>query len=337
MFLCAKRIQLDDILRQTGLVSLLLVFGASCATPDPTSVTVAGSGASATGWAGTTNNQGYSGTGTSVGGSGGIVVATGSGGKSSGGGTGGKTTAQSGAGGKTTAQGGVGATTSAQGGTGGTTTSSEDCDLFSFFVTSQAAVIRESKSSNGFGGDLGGLAGADKICQSIAAASLECAGNKTWHAFLSTSTENAIDRVGSGPWYDRKGRVVALKLADLQSVRPASADSAIKNDLPNEDGVPNHSANGTKVDNHDTLTGSDNQGKYIGSADGTCNDWTSTGSGKPRIGHSWPGGPSENWVNAHTAPGCAAGINTSSQMGESGSCVGCSGGYGGFYCFALTP
>lgn len=76
---------------------------------------------------------------------------------------------------------------------------------------------------------------------------------------------------------------------------------------------------------------------YYGSASSTCSDWTSTGSGSPRIGHSWPGGPSENWISAHTAPGCAAGVNLVQNGAGSGTCVGCSGGYGGIYCFALTP
>lgn len=229
-------------------------------------------------------------------------------------------------------------------GTGGATTSTVSssnggtCDKFSFFVTSLVAIRRESGSQNGFGGDLKGLTGADELCRKIAETSLSCAGQKTWKAFLSTSTEDAIDRIGSGPWYDRKGRLVANQISELQQERPASADTAIKNDLPNEDGVPNHSPDGTKVDNHDTLTGSNNEGRLY-KATSTCGDWTSTtySQGKPRVGHSWPGGPSRNWVSAMDAEGCAAGVNLSDSMGGGGSCVGCGGGYGGFYCFATTP
>lgn len=195
---------------------------------------------------------------------------------------------------------------------------------------------RESGSPDGFGGDLGGLAGADALCKKIAQTSLSCAGEKTWKAFLSTSTEDAIDRVGPGPWYDRKGRTVALVPADLAKERPANADSAIQNDLPNEDGVPNHNPDGTQVDNHDTLTGSNAQGR-LKSATATCSDWTSTSGGKPRVGHSWPGGPSRNWVDAMDAPGCAAGVVLTNTMGGGASCVGCGGGYGGIYCFATTP
>lgn len=219
-----------------------------------------------------------------------------------------------------------------------TLTTTTSCDKFSFFVTSLIAMRRGSGNENGFGGDLGGLTGADELCRQIAETSLSCAGKKIWRAFLSTTSEDAIDRVGGGPWYDRKGRLVANTIADLQQERPASADTAIKNDLPNEDGVPNHSPDGTQVDNHDTLTGSNGQGRLY-SAKSTCGDWTSATytQGKPRLGHSWPGGPSKNWVNAMDAEGCAAGVNLSERMGGGGSCVGCSGGYGGIYCFATTP
>ena len=125
--------------------------------------------------------------------------------------------------------------------------------------------------------------------------------------------------------------------ANLQASRPVGADAAIINDLPNENGVLNHNPDKTgNVDNHDTLTGSNMQGKYYGSAASTCNDWTSLSGGSPRVGHSWPGGPSKNWSDAMNAPGCAAGVNLSTS-GNTGSAVGSAGGYGGFYCFALTP
>jgi hypothetical protein len=223
---------------------------------------------------------------------------------------------------------------------------------FSFFVASQVALTRLSGSANGFGGDLrygtaDGLTGADKICTEIAESVMVGSSVKGWRAFLSVTAGpagtpvNAIDRVGPGPWYDRLGRVVALTKAALANVRPQGADAAIINDLPNETGTPNHVASGTAVDNHDTLTGSNAQGQ-IGSTTraNTCNDWTSAvgSTGQPQIGHSWPRTATSamNWIADHNAPGCAAGVNTGSQNG-SGSCVGCSGGYGGFYCFALTP
>lgn len=225
-------------------------------------------------------------------------------------------------------------------GSGGSTVTG--LEKFSFFVTSIVAVRKLSNSQNGFGGDLRygqatGLAGADKICTEIAESSMAGSSAKVWRAFLSTSTVNAIDRIGTGPWYDRLGRIVANNPAGLAASRPTGANSAIINDLPNETGVGNHNPDGTgQVDNHDTLTGSNMQGKYYGSAASTCNDWTSTSGGSPRVGHSWPGGPSTNWSDAMNAPGCAAGVNLSSS-GNSGSAVGSAGGYGGFYCFALTP
>src|SRR6185369_12649422 len=80
----------------------------------------------------------------------------------------------------------------------------------SFFVTS---------TGGGHGGNLGGLAGADAHCQQLAAA--VGAGNKTWHAYLSTQARpgqpavNARDRIGTGPWYNAKGDMIARDLAQL--------------------------------------------------------------------------------------------------------------------------
>ena len=71
----------------------------------------------------------------------------------------------------------------------------------------------------GDGGNLGGLAGADAHCQELAAA--VGAGNKTWHAYLSTQARpgqpavNARDRIGTGPWYNVKGEMIARDLAHL--------------------------------------------------------------------------------------------------------------------------
>jgi len=238
---------------------------------------------------------------------------------------------------------------------------------FSFFVASLAALQDLSGSDQGFGGDLrfgqtgmgAGLRGADLICATIAERSMPGAGQKGWRAFLSANegddgaVVDAIDRIGEGPWYDRLGRTFALTKDDVLHDRPTSADAAIKNDFPNEDGVPNHRPDPTQaaVDNHDTLTGSDTSGKRY-SATSNCNSWTSSGNGgKPRVGHSWPrsggggghgpGGDMNgaSWMSSLTESGCAPGVNLVETGGRDNSSdtVGSGGGYGGFYCFALTP
>ena len=223
---------------------------------------------------------------------------------------------------------------------------------FSFFVTSIEAMRELSGSANGFGGDLRfgeatGLEGADKICRTIAEKAVIGAGQKTWRAFLSASTggadggvANAIDRIGEGPWYDRAGRLLASNKAGLLSATRPAADSAIKNDLPNERGEPNHQG----VDNHDVLTGSNTQGKYAGNRGNTCNDWTSAvgSTGKPMCGHAWPRsgstGNGSHWLSDHSVPGCAAGVNLANNGPGGGSAtVGGAGGYGAIYCFAVTP
>ena len=276
------------------------------------------------------------------GGAGGTVSRGGQSGSDGGAGRGGAAGGVTGSGGVAGSGGGRGGSS----GAGGTTVrDAGSLPLFSFFVTSLTAMRALSGSQNGFGGDLrfgetgtdAGLRGADKICAAIAERSMPGASAKQWRAFLSTSTKSAIDRVGPGPWYDRKGRMVARVTADLLNTRPRNAAPEIANDLPNEDGVPNHAPDGTTVDNHDTLTGSNNQGRLYAS-NATCSDWTSLSGSPPRVGHSWPGGPSQHWINAHNAGGCAAGVNLNANppMG-SGNSVGSGGGYGGIYCFALVP
>jgi hypothetical protein len=232
---------------------------------------------------------------------------------------------------------------------------------FSFFLTSLRALRELSGNDNGFGGDLrfgetgpgAGLRGADKICAAIAERSMPGASAKQWRAFLSATADedgnqvDAIDRIGDGPWYDRIGRLFAKKKRELLQVRPVNADPAIKNDFPNEDGVPNHDPDGTgDVDNHETLTGSNDQGRLY-SATATCADWTtsdgSPANGRPRVGHSWPRGMDgvmANWISCWDEAGCAARVYLQEYppVGPAGcDGVGCAGGYGGFYCFALTP
>jgi hypothetical protein len=160
---------------------------------------------------------------------------------------------------------------------------------------------------------------------------------------------HAIDRVGEGPWYDRVGRLVANNKGDLTQVRPASADATIKNDLPNEEGVPNHAPDGMQVDNHHVLTGSNDRGQlYMNSPRATCNDWTKSQpdtADAPRVGLSWPrrGGPggasASHWLSAMDESGCGKGITITDMGGPNPNnpTVGSGGGYGAIYCFALKP
>jgi hypothetical protein len=227
---------------------------------------------------------------------------------------------------------------------------------FSFFVASMKALQTLSGKTDGFGGDFrfgqtDGLTGADEVCRQTAEMGMPGAGNKTWRAFLSATkgpggtAVNARDRIGPGPWHDRNGRLLAANVTDLFAGARPVGDAMLVNDMTNERGEPNHYVGaggytpGSAVDNHDTLTGSDAMGQLRATtmAD-TCNDWTSTSVvGKPYIGHSWPRSASSGmqWASDHTAPGCAPGLDKTLGGAGTGPCVGCSGGYGGVYCFAV--
>src|SRR5512145_909617 len=220
---------------------------------------------------------------------------------------------------------------SATGGSNGTcnvppiassTCATGDSNCFSFFVASRARMFELAEAfgrgTSGWGGDFtygtgDGLKGADKLCTEIAELSLP--GNcRTWKAFLSTSSVNAISRVGNGPWYDRLNRLIASNLTQLVATRPGGiTNSTIKHNIPNEDGTPHHNEEAgctnlnSCADNHDVLTGSDSDGKVCTSStcagkggpggggesitDFTCNNWTlgTAQSGiAPRVGHTWP-------------------------------------------------
>jgi hypothetical protein len=221
---------------------------------------------------------------------------------------------------------------------------------FSFFVVSMKALQTLSGKTEGFGGDLrfgkaDGLAGADEICRRAADMAVPGAGAKNWRALLSASKGadgqpvHARDRIGKGPWYDRNGALLARTLTELFSAARPPATPALANDRTNERGEPNHYVGaagytpGRAVDNHDTLTGSNAMGMWSGD---TCNDWTTTtGGGRPMIGHSWPRSATSgrHWVSDHSVPGCAPGLDRTLGGSGAGGCVGCSGGYGGFFCF----
>jgi hypothetical protein len=243
------------------------------------------------------------------------------------------------------------ATGTATGTSTGTTTNTGTCNSgnFSFFVIGLAA-IQAAGGPEGLGGNLGGLAGADALCQSAANAVGAC--DKTWLAFLSVTDGgdgtpiNAIDRIGEGPWYNVDGLLLAQDKAGLLQTRPAGATDVVYSDgwkewpfnqcLTDELGACTLSYG----DSHDTLTGSDRNGQLFNTDQRyTCNDWTSTSVDvELPIGHSWPRqlGDSNpdiaSWLYAHTIHGCGANINLTDSM-EQG--VGGDGGYGAFYCFAL--
>jgi hypothetical protein len=183
----------------------------------------------------------------------------------------------------------------------------------SFFITSVGS---------GDGAKLGGLAGADAHCQKLAAAA--GAGGKTWRAYLSTGGSGAVnarDRIGSGPWYNAKGVMVAKDVADLHSDNNKLGKEG---SLTEKGGVVN--GRGDTPNTHDILTGSQPDGTAFADAeDHTCKNWTSNGEGSAQVGHhdKQGGGPNPNsWNSAHGSRGC-------SQANLVGT-----GGNGYFYCFA---
>ncbi len=230
---------------------------------------------------------------------------------------------------------------------------------FSFFVTSMDALWKLAGTpiddlGGGFGGDFGGLAGADEICQKIGEATGH--GSKTWRAFLSATDDgngnqvHAIERIGTGPWHDANGRMVAANIAGLQNQdgRP-DGDARIIQDLPDECGVPISQIG----DVHDVITGSNVMGRLArDELNATCNDWTSSddnvgtdpdgqfGLGPVMCGHSFPrrgtnpGQAGYHWSSDHGLRGCGKGAALNASGPGMGTCVGCSGGYGALYCFA---
>ncbi len=134
----------------------------------------------------------------------------------------------------------------------------------------------------GNGGNLGGLAGADNYCQTLAQAA--GAGAKTWRAYLSTQAadgkpaENARDRIGKGPWQNAKGVVVAKDVAELHGANNLTKQTALseKGEIINGRGdTPNR---------HDVLTGSQPDGTaFAGPDDRTCKNWTSSTQGAAMV------------------------------------------------------
>jgi hypothetical protein len=186
----------------------------------------------------------------------------------------------------------------------------------SFFITSVGS---------GDGANLGGLAGADAHCAALAGA--VGAGGKTWAAYLSTQASgnqaavNARDRIGSGPWYNAKGVVIAENVAQLHS---EAALTGKENSLTEAGNLVN--GRGDTPNTHDILTGSQIDGTAFPSdTDLTCNNWTSNSAGSAQVGHHDRQGGGANptsWNSAHGSRSCSQ------------EDLIATGGNGYFYCFA---
>ena len=188
----------------------------------------------------------------------------------------------------------------------------------SFFITSVGP---------GNGGNLGGLMGADRHCATLAA---QAGGpNRTWRAYLSTQSRpqmaavHARNRIGTGPWYNAKGVMIAKHVDDLHSE---------KNNLTKETQLTEKgtmvNGRGDTPNMHDILTGSGPDGRAVdGANDTTCDNWTSNSTGSALVGHHDRQGGGDNptsWNSAHASKGC-------SQANLQGT-----GGNGLFYCFAAN-
>jgi hypothetical protein len=202
---------------------------------------------------------------------------------------------------------------------GGTDTApSQSGSTLSFFVTSATSTT----------GNLGGLRGADNRCQTLAAAA--GAGNKTWRAYLSVERDadngnrptDARSRIGTGPWFNAKGVMVAGSVAELHARK---GDATLFIDEKGQQINGQWVGSPSPVE-HDIMTGSMADGTLL--AGFTCGDWTSDSSTAfGQVGHSDGLGPNgdtsgalSSWNSAHANQNCA---NTAPR-----------GGAGRIYCFA---
>ena len=192
-----------------------------------------------------------------------------------------------------------------------------------FFVTSVGS---------GNGADLGGLAGADAHCQKLATAA--GAGQRTWRAYLSTTEVEAVapaaatpamharDRIGTGPWFNAKGELIAKDVASLHGDNNVTKATAL-----DENGAM-VKGRGDTPNQHDILTGSRPDGTAFGGPGAfTCGNWTQSGEGSAVIGHHDRTGLSKDpwavsWNSSHQTRGCGQPALVST------------GGAGQFYCFA---
>ena len=196
--------------------------------------------------------------------------------------------------------------------------SAQQADM-GFFITS---------SGGPSGANVGGLAGADALCQTRA----EAAGDKgnTWRAYLSTQAVdgtpaiNARDRIGKGPWANAKGVVIAKDIAELHGTNNLGKLTALteKGDMVN--------GRGDTPNTHDILTGTlpDGSAPTV-KDDQTCGNWTKGGAeGAAIVGHFDRAGldtspPMLSWNSSHLTRG-----------GCSPDALKSTGGAGLLYCFA---
>jgi hypothetical protein len=208
----------------------------------------------------------------------------------------------------------------------------------SFFITSVP---------KGDGANYGGLAGADAYCQQLAAAAGR--GAATWRAYLSTQgagAVNARDRIGTGPWYNARGQMIAANVGELHGDTIEQARMGVRLgkqiSLTEKSTVVN--GVGDMPNQHDILTGSTPDGRaYMDAADHTCSNWTSNahveaparGQGAPaappapgpsaQLGHhDKQGGQNGSWNSTHGSRGCSQPNLVST------------GGAGLLYCFAAN-
>ena len=191
----------------------------------------------------------------------------------------------------------------------------EPSNPMTFFVTS---------TGTGQGANLGGLSGADALCDQRAASVGAAGPGRTWRAYLSTSGSGAVsarERIGNGPWQNAKGVVVATSVADLHSAN---------NKLSKQNSISEKGevilGRGDKPNRHDILTGSSPDGRSL-PGEMTCSNWTSSGAGSAMVGHHDRVGlrddePSRSWNSSHPSKGC------SQESLQS------TGGDGLIYCFA---
>ena len=162
----------------------------------------------------------------------------------------------------------------------------------SFFVTS---------TGRGFGGNLGGLAGADAHCREQAAGVGR--GGRLWRAYLSAPPSagapavHARNRIGRGPWFNARGVRIATSVQDLHGDGVNLTRETALTEKETQVG-PNR---------HDILTGSNADGTLVAGRDATCRGWTSHGDGRAMVGHHnrSGGGQGDSWNAAHLSRGCS--------------------------------